>query len=55
MSGGKAPNIGNDDDVCDDDDDQQNTYIKHVSVCLCASCIPESLKVELKSQKDYVL
>ena len=27
MSGGKAPNIGNDDDVCDDDDDKQSTYI----------------------------
>ena len=26
MSGGKAQNIGNDDDVCDDDD-KQSTYI----------------------------
>ena len=52
MSGGKAPNIGNDDDVCDDDDDKQSTF---VGVCMCTSCIPESLKVELKSLKDYVL
>ena len=32
MSGGKAQNIGNDDDVCDDDDDKQSTY--NISGCV---------------------
>ena len=40
MSGGKAQNIGNDDDVCDDDDDKQNTYMVG---CACVPLV--SLKV----------